>query len=352
MGSSTKKKHEKKRDFKKPKLKVGKVRPKPTNLTDTSFKSRSIVLAQQSLSTNAPSTSSQFSRHLSLLSSRSSSQRRDSLAYLTTVISSRKDDTPLLQPVSVLLPRLCPLILDESNGVRAQLSRLLHELPSQDVEPHIAQLLLYIRAGLTHLAADVRSSAIDLLLWAVETCSDEVVSCAGGWIKTLKCLITILHWQALIDSGSAPAVGQGQGQGSWTSSRASTLGTTTLEGKVRVKTLSVFATFLRTGFVKASEQGETCLGNWPFPLGHVDCHMTPKYTNAYAHLNLFGKPRDEDADMYAERDGRQRVFHHRFRTAVESGVQAAKQEGGEIGRAASGLEKALVEGMEDFGPDE
>ncbi len=61
MGSSAKKKKDKKKDFQvrrqqwwsdqvltevfqKPKLKVGKARPKPTNFTDTSFKSKGMFL--------------------------------------------------------------------------------------------------------------------------------------------------------------------------------------------------------------------------------------------------------------------------------------------------------------------
>lgn len=40
MGSSTRKKKEKQKDFKKPKLKVGKAKAKPANFTDTSFKSK------------------------------------------------------------------------------------------------------------------------------------------------------------------------------------------------------------------------------------------------------------------------------------------------------------------------
>lgn len=42
MGSSTKKKKEKKKDFQKPKLKVGKAKPKASNFTDTSFRSKGI----------------------------------------------------------------------------------------------------------------------------------------------------------------------------------------------------------------------------------------------------------------------------------------------------------------------
>ena len=40
MGSSRKRKNEKRKDFKKPKLKVGKARTKPDNFTDTSFKAK------------------------------------------------------------------------------------------------------------------------------------------------------------------------------------------------------------------------------------------------------------------------------------------------------------------------
>lgn len=40
MGSSAKRKKEKKQDFQKPKLKVGKTKPKASNLTDTSFRAK------------------------------------------------------------------------------------------------------------------------------------------------------------------------------------------------------------------------------------------------------------------------------------------------------------------------
>jgi hypothetical protein len=40
MGKSAKAKKEKKKEFQKVKLKVGKTRPKAANLTDTSFKAR------------------------------------------------------------------------------------------------------------------------------------------------------------------------------------------------------------------------------------------------------------------------------------------------------------------------
>ena len=306
-----------------------------------------IVLAHQSLTTNAPTQSTQFTHHLSLLSSRSSSQRRDSLAYLTAAITSRPVNISLPQPVGVLLSKLNPLILDGSNSVRTQLLKLLRTLPSREIEPHTGQTLLYIRAGLTHLAADIRSSATDLLLWAIEACPNELVSCAGGWVKTLKCLLTVLHWHApSLTPGTGPVVGAN----AWSSSRAPTLGKEGSEGKLTVKTLNVLATFLRAGLMEEHNADEDAMyaEKWPFPLRYVEAHMLPKRSNAFAHLNLFGPPRDEESEMYVEREERHRIFHTRFYAIVSSEVEAAKREGGEVGRAAAGVAKVLTEGMEGF----
>ena len=289
----------------------------------------------------------QFSHHLSLLSSRSSSQRRDSLAYLTTATTSRPVDTPFAQPISVVLPKLNPLILDGSNSVRSQLLKYLGTLPSREIGPHIGHTLLYIRAGLTHLAADIRSSATDLLLWAIKTCPSELVSCTSGWVKTLNCLLTVLHWHV---SSVTPGKGAAAGANAWSSSRAATLGKQGSEGKLTVKMLNVMAAFLRAGLKEEhnADAGGTCYEKWPFPLRYVDAHMLPNRSNAFAHLNLFGPPRDEESEMYVNREERQRVFQKKFLAIVSSGVETAKREGGEVGRAAAGVARVLAEGMEGF----
>src|SRR5690606_39247932 len=122
------------------------------------------------------------------------SQRRDSLAYLTTAIVSRPVNSPLPQPVSVILPALLPLFLDGSNGVRTQLLKLLSALPSADMEGHVSLLLPYIRAGMTHLAADIRFSSVEIMSWLVSVAGNEVVSSPGGWIKLLNCFLSMLGW--------------------------------------------------------------------------------------------------------------------------------------------------------------
>ncbi|KAJ6008581.1 hypothetical protein N7522_003597 [Penicillium canescens] len=338
MGSSAKRKKEKQKDFQKPKLKVGKTKAKPENYTDTSFRSKSIVLTQQSLHLAAPSSNTQFTHNLSLLSAKSDSQRRDSLAYLTTTIASRPVDSPLPQPVSVILPSLLPLILDGTTSVRTQLLKLLKTLPRGDVEDHVAQLLPYVRAGMTHLAADIRVSAVEILSWLVEAAGEQTVSCAGGWIKTLNCFLSVLGWHTEESSR-------------WSSNRAS-FGKSGSQGRPMVKVLGALADFLDAGIGKPStsnadsDMSEDDMSSaWPFPLCQTAQHMISDSSAPYAYLNLFGQPRDEEGEMYETREDRYRVFSARFHPAMERGLKGAREEGGEMGRASTSVTKVLKEAI-------
>ncbi|MCJ1476056.1 rRNA processing protein [Lambiella insularis] len=333
MGSSVKKKRDKKKDFQKPKLKVGKARPQATNHTNTSFKSKAIALNSQSLHVNSPSAADQFTHHLSLLNSRSDSQRKESLSYLATAIANRPIGRPLQLPSSVLIPKLLPLILDGSNGVRGQVLKLLRTIPPEDVGDSCDKLLLYIRAGMTHLAADIRSSSTDMLAWALEAAGDFLVSCAGGWVKTLKCFLAMLGWP------------NDETLESWSSSKAS-FGKAGSEGKIMVKTLNTLGSFIDIGL--ANTDG---VDNGPtidhFPLVHTRFHVLARGSSAYAHLNLFGSPRDDDSEMYEHYEERRKVLSQNFQKALEKGLESARQEGGETGRAAAAVTKILVERMKD-----
>ncbi|KAB8227870.1 rRNA processing protein [Aspergillus alliaceus] len=339
MGSSSKKKKEKQKDFQKAKLKVGKAKGKPENFTDTSFKSKGIVLNQQSLTLNAPTSNTQFTHHVSLLSSKSDSQRRDSLAHLTTAITSRPVTSPLPQPVSVILPTLLPLILDANTGVRTQLLKLFRALPPSDIQDHVPQLLPYIRAGMTHLAADIRVSAVETLSWLLSAAGTEVVSSAGGWIKTLNCFLSVLGWHT-------------EESAKWSASRAS-FGKSGAKGLPMMKVMTVLAEFLDAGIGAPAEEksGVDMLGSnagvlgWEFPLCSTGVHMIPDTAAPYAYLNLFGQPRDEEGEMYETWEDRYRVFANRFLPAIQRGLENARQEGGELGRASSGASKVLKEAV-------
>lgn len=120
-----------------------------------------------------------------------------------------------------------------------------------------------------------------------------------------------------------------------------------------VKTLNVLAAFLRAGLKEGHDidADATCSERWPFPMRYTEAHMLPKRSNAFAHLNLFGPSRNEESEMYVEREERQSIFWKLFYATVSSGVETAKREGGEVGRAAAGVAKVLAEGMEGFEMD-
>ncbi|KAF2737581.1 rRNA processing protein Ipi1 [Polyplosphaeria fusca] len=333
MGSSAKKKKEKKKDFQKAKLKVGKAKPKAANFTDTNFKAKSIVLTQQSLSTNAPTTTAQCAHHLSLLTHRSDTQRRDSLAYLTTAFTTSLPGSPLPQPASVILPSVQRLILDGSNAVRQQLLKLLQALPQDDIASHGDHLLLHVRAGMTHLATEIRVFALDVLEWLIGAAGDEIVSCAGGWVKTLKCFLSLLGWQ-----------NETAGKWSTTKSFSKSGG----DAKVQAKQMSTLAVFLKAGLMPNQSAGAVVAVGDHFPLWQTEHYVLPDRSNAYSHLNLFGAPRDEEAEMYEDREDRQRVFHDRAEGAIVAALEQATKSGGELGRAAALLRKAVRDGMADF----
>jgi pre-rRNA-processing protein IPI1 len=389
MGSSAKRKKEKKKDFQKPKLRVGKAKPKAANFTDTSYKAKctfhipvltcseivrmcilmctllicstiAIVLSQQSLSLTAPTTSSQFNHHLSLLTSKSESQRRDSLAYLTSVLANPTPDTALPQPVSVVLSKLQPLILDGSPKVRDQLIKLFHVLPAADVASKAEGLLLHVRAGMLHLSQDVRRTSLEMLEWLVTVAGEAVVEAPGGWIKMVNTFLAVLGWEGLSAGANASAGGasidgkgaKGHVKGSWSTSKTSVQQTPSGGNvKMLVRQLNALGTFLRAGLTESAasqQEGDQDGHSKWFPLWHTEYHMLPKRSNVYAHLNLFGRPRDEDTTMYEDVDDRRDVFRERFWGPISEGLKLVKREGGEIGRAAGQVQKLLA----DYLPEE
>ncbi|KAL4940459.1 hypothetical protein BDV06DRAFT_224039 [Aspergillus oleicola] len=344
MGASAKRKKEKQKDFQKPKLKVGKAKAKPENYTDTSFKSKGITLTQQSLTLSAPTTSTQFSHHLSLLSSKSDSQRRDSLAHLTTSISSRPVDTPLPKPVSLILPSLYSLILDSNSGVRGNLLKLLKVLPEHDIIDHVGAFM-----------------PVEVLSWLISVGGDEVVSVAGGWVKTLNCFLSVLGWHltggnskwtTLSTAAGSTGTGSGSSSGGSGSGGKASFGKAGAKGRPQVRFLSVLGEFLDAGIgapVSISDSdsdAEMDLTNQSnFPITSLPSHLIPSsIASPYIMLNIFGAPRDEEGEMYETREDRWRVFVSRgFLEAIEKGVEGARAEGGEVGRASVGVWKVLGE---------
>ena len=208
--------------------------------------------------------------------------------------------------------------------MRSQLLKVLASLSAADLEGCAEIILPYVRAGMTHLAPDIRASALDTLAWALDALGREVVSCAGGWVKTLKSFMAVLGW-ATVDQEMGNI---------WTTSKAS-FGRLGSEGKPMVKCLTVLAAFLRVGLVEPHEAESREGSRSAFPLWHVQQHTIPKHANCFGYLGIFGSSKEEDYEIYEDFEARNRIFNARFRRAVDNGLAAAKGEGGEVGRAAA-----------------
>lgn len=331
MGASAKKKKEKKADFAKPKLKVGKARPKPQNQTDTSFRAKAIVLNQQ-IAASAPDFNAQFLHNVSLLGSRNEGQRKDSLAWLTSTVSLQGSNLPI--PTGVFLDKALPLLLDASSAVRNQLVKLFQILPQAALIDHMPKILPYARAALTHLSASIRSTGLEILsqLLSTPVVAAELVSSPGGWTKTLECLATLLGWKNLT------------ARDSWSLTKAGFRA----DAKTVARCLQVLEQLLSRGlkiFVSGSEVGDHNAES--LPLWDCDCHCIPKQRNPYGYLNLFGVPPDDDNQMLEDRDERLKVFEEKFKQGFMIGLDGARREGGDMGRIAGSAEKVLEAALRD-----
>lgn len=241
-------------------------------------------------------------------------------------MSSRPVESSLPQPLSIILPKVYPLILDGTSSVRLQCFKLLRVLPHDEMPDHVSEVLPYVRAGMTHLAADIRTFSIEVLAWLIEIAPNEVVSCAGGWVKTLHSFLALLGWHT-------------QDTTKWSSNRVN-FGQAGSDGKAQARNLQVLAELLKAGFNQPFQTDERGHSESSFPIWQMEHHELPKRSNPYGYLNLFGARKDDEVDMLEDPEDRIRAFNEKFAHAIEIELPLAKKDGGEVGRAAGLVAKA------------
>lgn len=329
---------------------------------------------------DAPDPAVQFRHNLSLAAtSRSDNQRRDALAYLTSQLSSGSG-SGVNNPVGTagVLNKLLPLISDPAGPVRGQLLKLFRALPPTDVRPAAGKILLYIRAGITNLSSAVRDDALGTLEWLLDVAGDELVACPGGWLKTLNGLGAMMGWVAAVQTNTVSSTGANSvsfSSSGWSSApKTSFAGSSTatlvkgggsgsskaLRGANFARQLAALTKFLEIGLRHETPAPYSPQAYWDSLYRRRPSTATTTTTttgssssssstaNPFGHLNLFGAPRDEDSEMYADREDRQRVFAKRWQAAIARGIEEARREGGAVGRAAATLDDVLHVGMDDY----
>lgn len=286
-----------------------------------------IVLNQQSLTADIPTTFAQFQHHLSLLGSRSEAQRKESLAYLCNTFSTQPKLTVTYVPLEQLLHKVLPLLLDAGAGVRSQVATLMQLLPQRSISDQITSIMPFLRAALTHLSQGIRTSALTVLSWLLETAGNELVSSPGGWTKTLECCAMLLNWNAVVS------------QTSWTATKTKLR----TDHKATTQAMQVVDHLLRIGLLES--ESEMMLGSSEaknhFPLVDSRSHEQPRTSNAYRHLNLFNITVDDDSQALDDVHDRMTVFRSRFQASFIAGIEDARIQGGEIGRLAGQMRKVI-----------
>lgn len=286
-------------------------------------------MGHQSLSTEAPDVVQQFKHNLSLASSsRSDKQRKDALAYLTSQLALE----PPVNPVgtAAVLTKLVPLISDSATPVRQQLLKLLRVLPADEVHAVIEHSIMFVRAGMTHLSSDISNDALAAMDWLLDVADDDLVTCPGGWVRTLTTFCAVMGWAVASSSKG------------WTSAANARTTLKPKDAQNRARQIATLTKFLQAGFKDEVAAAPTNAQFWD------NMYRIPRSGNAFEYLNLFTAQRDEDAEMYQNKEARQQIFHKRFLEAILKGIDQTKKEGGVTGRAAVSLEQVLAKGMKDF----
>ncbi|GAO14524.1 hypothetical protein UVI_02032350 [Ustilaginoidea virens] len=287
-------------------------------------------MGHQSLSTEAPDYVQQFKHNLSLASSsRSDKQRREALAYLTSQLSTQPPSNPV--GTVALLKKLLPLISDSSTPVRSQLLKLLRVLPPDEVRHGTEHASMYIRAGMTHLSADISNDSLVAMEWLLEVAGSDLVNSPGGWVKTLSAFCAMMGWA--VSSSSA----------GWTS--AARMTTKPKDAQTLARQIAALSNFLQAGF-----EDESSVENGHVSMYWDSLYRIPRAPNAFGYLNLSSARRDEEREMYSSKEMRQQVFYEKFQQVICKGLDKAKNEGGATGRSASTLEHVLNDAMAHFEP--
>lgn len=181
MGSK-KKKQEKRKDFVKQRLKVGKT-AKAANHTDTSFKLKAISLPNQSVGEKS------IQQYISLTKHHSPNTRKEVLIMLTKKLP---DDPKLKQ---MLIKALIPMITDEDRDVRVALLDLFKVLIDTNttlIEVNSNQLILYIHSAMNHISPLIHNGSVNFINLILEHFPSHIVK--EHFVKTLDGFFNLLNW--------------------------------------------------------------------------------------------------------------------------------------------------------------
>lgn len=345
MGSK-KKRAEKKKDFQKTKLRVGKTAAKPDNYTDTSFTAKSISLPNQTISkpkqgvtkvTENASADIDISHHLQLTKHHLASTRKEVLLFIETHLPSNS------ATYKQILTTTLSLLTDQSESVRLAFISLLSACADRQpgfLQLHMRSIILFIHSAMTHIRTDVRATSTKALDVLVTKAPAALIS--GFFVKTLRSFFSLLSWTLSEDKKAV----------SFAVNTTASLGNITK--KSRAQHLAVLYRLLDAALF--SDESKSSSTNWAqCSIVHTQTpqFMLPQTPQAYTQLNLFvedlpslqvasgASGRDvyslTDVDAVSTEDlgTRRKIVADVFLNPLRKNLTATTRDGGEIGTEAN-----------------
>lgn len=333
MGSK-KKKQEKKKDFQKTKLRVGKTAARPDNYTDTSFTARSISLPNQSIAKS--SNKLDLSHYLLLTRHHSATTRKELLAYIEAHLPS----SPSLYKQIFLLT--VQLVTDPSSSVRQAFTSLLAACGTKQpglLDVHMRSVVLYVHSAMSHIQSDVRASSTGVLDVLVRQAPAALVK--GHFVKTLRTYFSLMSW-TLSDEKKAVSYA--------VNSAASLDGASK---KARCTHLAVLARFLEAALFESSGLKSSAL-DWskcecihpqtarymlaPNPQAFVPLKLFVTELPSNAHSQAMDgaySVRDLDTVSSEDQETRRKIVLDVFLAPLRKNLATIVREGGDAGKEAA-----------------
>lgn len=352
MGSK-KKKQEKKKDFQKTKLKVGKTAARPDNYTDTSFTARSISLPSQSLAKKQDGPLKEqvdLTHHLLLTKHHSAATRKEVLNYIEAHLPS----APSLY--KQILTLTVSLVTDQSASVRRAFVSLLAACGEKQpglLELHMRSIILFVHSAMSHIQSEIRATSTTVLDVLIVHAPLALVK--GHFVKTLRSFFSLMSW-TLSDDKRAVSLAVNS--------------TSSLDGsskKARVGHLKFLAKFLEAAlFEKPATESSTAI-DWsacatihpqtarfmlplhPQAYGPLKLFITELKSNAHSHESSEAAEgayslQDLDTVSSEDQETRRKITYDVFLTPLKKNLSTIVKEGGDAGKEA----KACLDVVERF----
>ncbi|KAL3232744.1 Pre-rRNA-processing protein IPI1 [Nakaseomyces bracarensis] len=334
--TKSRKQKQKKQDFLKKKLKVGKPTGKPSNATDTSFATRTLAVKNAL----AGHSGDDLRKRLALLKHHNDKVRKETLAIYIKAIP-KIINTQLMTP---LLSQATQLICDESKDVREQLIEFFDEVGKHDeqvLKLHSRVFVLYVNMGMTHIVPRIQADSTKFLGCLLKYCGEEL--CNQAWNKLLTGIFRVLAWETQTHKNSNQAAGAMQ--------------TRKRDSKFQVAHLNTLHQLLNYGCKEPTEINEQGLEEEPIKSEDAQ-YLMPQHPQAFGHLKLFDKQlrtnSDDRTTTTASLDGqdvssRIHIIESEYLPTMKKQLDILIKEGGECGKSANNLTKII---SEIFGADQ